>query len=63
MLGAGLGATFCIVVHKLMLSAGLFPTFNTAAGLLSFVGLKAVSLVTSRLSWWPGGDTPLTAQE
>ncbi len=31
---------FCIVVHKLCLTAGLFPTFNTSAGLLSFVLLR-----------------------
>eukprot|EP00195_Chlamydomonas_chlamydogama_P012501 CAMPEP_0202916382 /NCGR_PEP_ID=MMETSP1392-20130828/68467_1 /ASSEMBLY_ACC=CAM_ASM_000868 /TAXON_ID=225041 /ORGANISM="Chlamydomonas chlamydogama, Strain SAG 11-48b" /LENGTH=378 /DNA_ID=CAMNT_0049608799 /DNA_START=12 /DNA_END=1145 /DNA_ORIENTATION=+ len=49
LIGAGLGAVFCIVVHKLMLTAGLFPTFNTAAGLLSFVFLKASSAFTTKL--------------
>ena len=32
LIGTGLGAVFCIIVHKLMLTAGLFPTFNTSAG-------------------------------
>lgn len=40
--------------------SGIIPSLNVAAGLLGFVGLKALTTLLSRLNW---GGLPFTQQE
>lgn len=60
LVSAFLGALFCIITHKLSLTAGVIPSLNVAAGLLGFFFLKTYTSLFSKLGF---SLKPFTPQE
>ncbi|KAM5574741.1 putative metal-nicotianamine transporter YSL6 [Rosa sericea] len=55
-----LGSLFCIIIHKLNLTAGIIPSLNVAAGLLGFFFVQSWTGFLSKLGF---RVTPFTRQE
>ncbi|CAN1850131.1 Probable metal-nicotianamine transporter YSL6 [Linum perenne] len=55
-----LGGLFCIIAHKLILTVGIIPSLNVAAGLLGFFFVKSWIGFLSRLGF---NVVPFTKQE
>ncbi|KAK8593103.1 hypothetical protein V6N12_045190 [Hibiscus sabdariffa] len=55
-----LGSLFCIITHKVNLTAGMFPTLNVGAGLLGYFFVKSWTGFLSKLGFQV---SPFTKQE